>query len=234
MLKDTPGRLRTGATRSNGKQVDEWTFLSPFHTKDAPKLSVTISIIKGSHDKIEFVARSTDLRAELTDTDIDRLRAKVEAELRFQHDLLTKVVWEDWLEIEVRGETRTKEKDISKTNLEISYRHIKRGVNSSTGEAYLINNNGIAVEFPPSKKAGVEDSLQTKFFGKGFPTRDVDTEYSYVKATVEVLTALDDLMVRTQLLKNKIADLLSQDVVTYSLLNSSQWPVLSSAQPKDE
>lgn len=156
MFKQTPGHLDAGhQVRSGGKVVDEWKFRSPFHEKGAPQLSVTVSIDKSDRKQFKFVARSDALPAEVIDADINRLRENVEAALRQQHDVLTGVVWETWLEVEVRGRRRADERADSSTveaDLQITYRRLKRGV-LPTGEAYVVNSNGIAVSFPSASQA---------------------------------------------------------------------------------
>lgn len=237
MFKQTAGTLDVGhQVRSGGKVVDEWKFRSPFHETGAPQLTATVSIDKSNPRAFTFVARSESLPTAIIDTDINRLREKVEAALRQQHDVLTGAVWEDWLEVEVRGRLRRDNRaDTSTTeaDLTITYRHIKRGVRP-TGETCVVNSNGIAVPFPSAKRAGepdpdagpdVGESLSNiRGLGRG---RDLEAEYSYIPATVENIQALDDLLERMQTLRENLSAFLRQDAVQQSLSGLvSQSPAL--------
>jgi hypothetical protein len=228
MYKQEAGTLHVGTTKSGGKLIDEWKFLSPFKNKTAPNLVVQISIDKTKKDRIEFVAHADCLPVQYRNTDIEQLRQAVEAALRFQHDMLTGVQWEEWLEVEVRGHIsestywKTRESD-----LRITYLPIKRGVEPKTGAPYVINANGIAVPFPKPKRAGELDEGEVEHEMRGMSGRDKEAEYSYLPATPENIAALDELMGRMQALHGKLAEFLRQDNVQQSLADmTSRLPAL--------
>jgi hypothetical protein len=237
MFKQTPGTLDVGhQVRTGGKVVDEWKFRSPFRDKGAPQLTATVSIDKSNSKEFTFVARSDSLPVAIVDTDINRLRERVDAALRQQHEILTGVVWEDWLEVEVRGRRRSDERgDASTTeaDLKITYRRLKRGV-LPAGEAYVVNSNGIAVPFPSAKRAGESDPDGGPDFGEslqGFRGlgrgRDLEAEYSYLPETPENVRALDDLLERMLVLRDNLSSFLRQDTVQKSLSDlASQSPAL--------
>jgi hypothetical protein len=228
MKSKTAGTLNVDQTRSGGKVIDEWRFISPFKGQDAPKLSAKISIHKSDHAGLTFEAHSDSIPRPIVDTDINRLRQKVDDALRHQHDMLTGVTWVEWLEVEVRGRRSTRPgSDTVEADLRITYRVLKRGVHPDTGDAYFINLNGIAMPFPSAKQAGEPDpdvdpneseSLQDVHLFRGLSrARDLECEYSYLPATPENISALEDLIGRLQSLRDALSTFLRQDTVHASL-----------------
>lgn len=237
MFKQTPGTLDAGhQVRAGGKVVDEWKFRSPFRDKGAPQMTATVSIDKSNPKEFTFVARSESLPAAIVDTDINRLREKVDAAMRQQHEILTGVVWENWLEVEVRGRRRSDDRadtSMTEADLRITYRRLKRGVLPS-GQAYVVNTNGVAIQFPSAKRAGEEDPDGGPDFGEalqgirgGGRGRDLEAEYSYLPETPDNVRALDDLLERMQVLRDNLSTFLRQDTVQQSLTGLvSQGPAL--------
>lgn len=229
MYAQKAGHLSVGTTRSGGKVVDEWTFVSPFKDTSSPKLVVQVSIDKTKNDRILFCAHADCLGQNIEDTDIEQLRQKVEAALRFQHDMRTGVVWEDWIEVEVRGETEKSARSGTHTSdLRIRARRLQRGVDPTTGNVFVINYNNVVVPFPKPKKAGELDEGEVRHEIKGLNLRDAESEYSYLPATAANVAALEELMGRLTTLRARLAEFLRQDVVHASLANlASGFPALS-------
>lgn len=223
MYTQKTGKLEVGRTRSGGKIVDEWTFKSPFREmkgKD-PRLSVEVSICKSAGDAITFRAQGECLgRNFLEDTDIEKLRQKVEERLQAQHDVLTSAVWEDWLEVEVRGKVHVSDHwNTEQAELVVKVSLMKRWVDPVSGQAYYLNNNGLASLFPKPKASGEEDVGEKWGIFEGMNKRDVQAEYSYIPATPENLAALRELMARIDELRGRLSTLLRQDTVQSSLNN---------------
>jgi hypothetical protein len=228
MYEQKAGHLSVGTTRSGGKLIDEWSFISPFKDNKAPKLVVQISIDKTKKDSILFCAHADCLGEKIEDTNIEQLRQKVEAALRFQHDMLTGVTWEEWLEVRVCGTMEEKGYwGNQESSLQISCRPMKRGLDPATGEPYTINSNGIAVPFPKPKKAEELDEGETWGKFKGMSQREPRAEYSYLPATPENIAALDELRGRMEALRVRLSAFLRQDVVQLSLADlTSRLPSL--------
>lgn len=226
MYPDYTGHLNVGTSK---KAVAEWTFQSPFRSREdrlphsLPDLLVKVMIVSRG-DGIVFRAVGPCLETPLEDSDIEVLRKKVEEIFRAQHDTLTGVLWEDWLEVEIRGECQNRIDFDKKTSLVIKYSRLKRGVHPTSGKTYTVNMNRIAVPFPLPKKAGELDSLDAEREKTAEPptflgmrSREKDVEYSYVPATEENLAALEKLQDRLSMLRMAVSDFLTQDSVANSL-----------------
>jgi hypothetical protein len=216
MRSERHGRLHIDATRTSaGKHIDTWHFVSPF-----PKiahLEVKVFIFK-SGTTVHFEAKGPQLVGSFTDTDIQRLATSVEDALRIQHDLITGAVWEDWLEVCVRGSHEDARFGIGReSRLDITYKVIKRGVYPANGTAYTLSSNGVAVEFPKPKQANVADENVQALNGFRFGDRELESEYSYLPATPENRAALDELMAKLESLRHQLSGFLRQDVVAQSL-----------------
>ncbi|MDO8415264.1 MAG: hypothetical protein Q7S87_03515 [Agitococcus sp.] len=221
MTQQKAGHLDVGVTRLNtGKVIDEWSFASPFKrgAKVPQGLMVKISLHKSEKEGILFCAKGPCLTSPIEDTDIARLRSKVDAALRLQHKILTGVTWEPWLEVRVTGKTQAMHDDGAQSDLSVRYSPLQRGVDSVSHEVYYLTLNGVAAPFPLPKKAGEPDTASP---GDSWMLgmREVDTEYSYVPATAANIAALDSLMARMDDLRATLAKLLSHDAVQNSLDN---------------
>jgi hypothetical protein len=228
---DKVGELIVGKTRKQGKVVDEWYFSSPFGSSNradfrakAPKLEVSVSIDKSDRGTLTFVARGDCLPASISDSDINRLKEKVEEKLRFQHNMLTGVKWEDWLQVRVTEAYSSLQKHQgSAGGLQVTYARLKRGVDPDTGEIYTINTNGVVVDFPLPKKSGELDigaSVEDVWnLSNSRPQADA---FSYIPESAENIAALEDVMSKMAELRKRLAGLLEQDTISKSLANATE------------
>jgi hypothetical protein len=216
MRSEKHGRLHIDATRTSaGKHIDTWFFVSPFPRVD--RLEVKVFIFK-SQTEVHFEAKGPQLPETLSDTDIQRLSTRVEDALRIQHDLIVGALWEDWLEVCVRGCHGDANFGIGReSGLDITYKVIKRGVYPANGKAYTLSGSGGAVGFPKPKQANVADEDVQALAGFRFGDRELESEYSYLPATPANRAALDELMSKLEKLRLQLSGFLRQDVVVQSL-----------------
>lgn len=222
------GRLRSKAHRR--RLIDTWTFVSPF-TKhiDETTLAVKVFLVNGFRggtdtDGMSFEAFFSEQHGiSFKDTDIEKLRKKVEEQLRKQ-DLARKgIVWEDWIELEIGGYAHDGKHDDPGSALDLSYRVIKRGVDPKTEKLLTINHNHVVVPFPSAKKAGEEDPDCDKSHDKddwktwSIGERDENHQYSYIPATPENLAAVASVVQRLRDLRAALNKVLSQDGIQKAL-----------------
>lgn len=217
MFGEKPGYLRVTRTRvSTGKLIDEWVFESPLNTRDrmgtVPELRVGVSL-KSTDKGIIFCAHGPALQKKIEDTDIERLRQAVDDELRFQHDSLTGLAWEDWLEVQVTFPYGS-ESSLSSA-VWVKAEPIKRAIDPATGTPLTLNFNNLVMAFPTPKQAGVADPDN----GGRFSTRERETNatYSYIPATPENVRALEDLVRRVVELRETLCAFMSQDRIPETL-----------------
>lgn len=221
MRSQKHGWLHIDNTRTSaGKHIDTWFFVSPFPS--VKRLEVKVLIFKSQTDGVRFEAQGQQLPEIISDTDIQRLATRVEDALRIQHDLIVGAVWEDWLEVCVKGFHGAAERGTtgSKSSLDIAYRIIKRGREPKSGRAYTLTSSGVAIEFPGPKQANVPDGKDkppASLANFRFGDRELESEYSYLPATPANLAALDELMDKLQSLRLQLSGFLRQDVVEKSL-----------------
>lgn len=220
------GRIQLENTNANGRQVAEWKFRSPFKTfrendKAGPVYTVKISLhVEGGRAEFRAHGDGLNKNERLRHTDIEQLRLMVEEALTLQHRMDTGVTWEDWLEVEVKGQYEDRHGGRFSSSLEITYRRLKRGVDPDTGIAYTINSNNIAVPFPQAKTYRPAETDEERMFG------ETAVELSYIPATPENIAALENLMGRTQQLRDALSQFLSQENVKTALAEINSRPAL--------
>lgn len=209
------GTLREKAHRK--KKVDVWTFYSPFSDKAARDAgyNAVIELRNGYSEGLHFAAMSPHFPGALKDTDIKRLREKVERAFRMADMAARDIKWEDWIEIEM-DETHNF-RDEHGVSLNVQWRFLKRGVHPVSGEAFTIHHsNNVVIPFPKAKLAGEHDH------GKGDREwhqhdRDVGTQFSYIPATAPNVAALEALAERITASRTRLRDLLNQKQIQISL-----------------
>lgn len=222
---------------SGGKKLFEWTFKAAtvknaennFKSFNDEKVTVHMFVTDGT---ISFQAKSKLFTERMEDTDINALKKRVKDFFLMQITALNGgIVWEDWLEVIVKGETS----DFSDSsfsalggNLHIQVNRLKRGVDPSTGAPLTISANGTVTEFPkPTSITDPDDGL-VSFLDpslKDIPASDWSKvrfkgkpeERSYIPATPENMQALESILIRLAELRHNLADLLSQDSITEKL-----------------
>lgn len=180
--------------RGEGKAIDQWTFQTPFRTSDkvGPEAMVprtyTVDVLmrkrsvkndlgainEYGRQVIEFVAKCPALPdGHMVSSDIEALRASVDAHLREQSILTSGVIWEDWLEVIVtggHGYSFGAREVVGSGVLTISYSKLRRGRHEDLpGQDYTIGRNGTALPFPKPKKVDEAEVRSGKWpEGEGF------------------------------------------------------------------
>lgn len=232
MYSKNAGYLYVAPTRTEaGKLIDTWSFKTPFHQTKKPELTDKLKVevyIHKAGSSIHFVAKSPGLAREVTDTDISRLRDTVEALLQKQHDLHAQCTWQPWLEVKVSKHKSSLAGDAG-LELSLSYRRLLKGIDAQ-GKEWTVNFNGVAVEFPNPKTAGLEESKAEGFGSMAFRSgRPVDDEVSYIPENDENIQALESLIQRFHALHAVMAKFLSQEAIGQSLESSQLTKLLPQA-----
>jgi hypothetical protein len=199
-------------TRAGGKKLLEWTFRVRGADTSIP---VTVHIEHGPQGML-FSAHCSRLAQPASDTDINRLHALVESQLIEQAACISNIAWVDWLEVVVKGDNS----DFSDSrhsalgaNLHIQVSRLKRGIHPTSGDAVTINSNGVVVPFPQSKNLA-EGPVSTGLF-----RLQSASGRSYIPATAANEAALRSILARMEMLRDSLADVLSQGNVSESLVN---------------
>ena len=207
--------------RAGGRIVDTWRIPNPFIKE--PAIKVDVSLLQKQDGSFTFSA-SNELfgTVEMEDADLNVLWAKVN-QLAGEH-LMKKysAVWEDWLEVQTDGDAKSyrARKGSGTFSLSLTYAPIQRGT-LANGEIVTLNNNGLVIPFPASKRVNRDVEGKVISRAEGLRIHDVHegVEVSYVPATAENIAALDAIIERMKILHEKMADFLQQDQVVQSLSN---------------
>ena len=205
------GRLQADASnRAGGKKVFDWTFFTT-----GTKESIPVSVyLEQNESGMFFRARCSRIENSVKDTDINRLHATVEALLLEQTSSFSQIIWEDWFEVVVKGENSDfsdRKYSTLGADLHIQVNRLKRGIHPVSGEPVTINQNKIVVKFPDSTELKDEPE---KVSGIQFCSASGN---SYIPATAANEAALRDILNRMELLRNSLAEVLSQGKVSESL-----------------
>ena len=202
------GSLSINTSNRGGKKFTTWTF----RPVGADSFDINIDILYPNDGKpLRFSATSPHLSKSYENTDIEKLRVDVETELLSSCSLFNNIVWEDWYEVVVSGNISNSHLGI-KSDLNISYGMLKRGINPENGDAVTIHNNMVIIPFPKAKKSGVSNDKL------GYST-STDSEVSYIPVSPENTRVLEELTTKLHILKQEISTFLSQDNISKSIEN---------------
>jgi hypothetical protein len=154
-----------------------------------------------------FKALSPALTESIEDSDIQRLRERIEAWFQAAALKRSGLVWEDWIEIVVQGYDRSHENEVV-VSLDIKRNILKRAV-MPTGEAVELrttNGHSYVRPFPKPKRSGEEDEPEGTGIFKGVNCRDTNHEYAYVPATQENLAAITAIQQGLVAVRQKVSD----------------------------
>lgn len=189
-MKDV-GKIRAPITNAAGKVIAEWQFQWPL-TKASHRCVVKIfTNYDGAHFtafpmKPDGNAQGTPFRQDLevfhpiTDTDINRLKERVEAAYQSFYAIQSEGVFSDWIELVVTPGGWGRDGQ----GVAVERKSMKKVV-LPNGSEYAVTSTE-ANPFPKPKPAGVKDDV--KFGG-----REQKYEYAYIPATEENKAKLEEL-----------------------------------------
>ena len=206
-----------GPCRKDGKLVFTWKFHA---VGGAEPIEVRVMAVQDDAG-LAFKAVCPRLSSAHKDADINRLHSAVEADLMDQVFALSGIAWEDWYEVVVNGGNSAFDDRVHSAmgaSLHVQVNRLKRGIHPKTGLPVTINRNNLVVPFPKPTAIAVEpeDGEEIEGLGK-IRLREPDAERSYIPATSENHRALQAVLDRMALLRNSLADVLSQDKVVAQL-----------------
>lgn len=215
-------------SRAGGKKLLEWTFRVKGTDEVVP---VTVHFERGV-DGMQFVAHCSKLTQAIKDADINRLHLLVEAQLIDQCYSISHIAWEDWFEVIVKGENSDfadSKYSALGANLHIQVNRLKRGVHPTSGEVVTINSNGLVVPFPKSTELSDGPTEMHSIRIQDASGR------SYIPATSANEYALRNVLLRMDMLRVILANVLSQEKVSESLVNLDRTiPLLGNGPNKND
>lgn len=214
-FQDTVGVLHPDIpAKLAGRKVAEWKYQFPDLESHGRPILIPITVLMTyKHKRVSFTAVSERLPDELQHSDINELYNLVFDALEDQARVLTRVEWQDWLEITVKGRTtdnlpqEERYRALLAGELVVEVNRIKWGVHPETGLPLTINSNGVAVPFPEPTRIS-----DTANHAGGRPLSE-PKERSYVPATAENIQALKIIIERMEMLRSGLSDILSHDNV---------------------
>jgi hypothetical protein len=213
MKDELYGRLSQKVNRR--KVIDTWHFRSPFNDGDKG-YSCDVRLIVGHGQKLSFRATSEHFAGRhLEDTDIQKLRDRVEEAFQLADMAAREIQWERWIEIEIDGPPHHF-KDSEGSALGFTWRFLKRGLHPTSGKVFTIHHfNNVVIPFPSAKRGGEKDpDADAK---RWLSARDEATQYAYIPATKANIAALTELRGRIDGARTRLTDLLTQERVQQSL-----------------
>lgn len=202
--------------RAKGKKVFTWQF-TPVAMPGGKPEPIDLEVVLVERDgRLLFRLEHELLPAgALENCDIEALRSATNLHLQQQFALKRDLVWEDWLEVKVSGDSRlfSPEAAVFGAELCLKVSKLKRGCDVQ-GNAFTVNNFGRVVPFPTSSRLMEEIAAQ-----EGKIRLQEEAERAYVPATPANLQALADLSARLVQLRNQMADFLEHEGIQDRLAN---------------
>jgi len=207
------GKLDTNPPyRKGGKKAFEWGFVA---TGSKEPVNVEVMLLNGN-DGPYFEAQCGQFKRAWQSTDIAKLAKQVEADLMENAALISGIEWTDWFEVIVKGNnsnfTDSKYSALG-ADLHIQVNRLKRGV-SPDGKVLTISDMGYTMSFPASQNMGerIDPTM-------GFKLEEGKMK-SYIPATAANRAALDDILSRMELLRERLKDFLSQERIEQELAST--------------
>lgn len=199
------------------RKITEWEYRTPIPFDEKmverygqPKMSIALRRVDrmGEKERYEFVARcpwfsDKPSEQEITALTLSELEKKCKRALDDVVLAASGIKWEDWLEVEIRGEltheeefkTRRHRRDSERgANLSVSYKIMRRAT-LRDGRDMMLQGGWTMKPFPKPKKAGVDPDQRRRRgdYHYEYDGRSIDSEYAYIKATPENIAALDSI-----------------------------------------
>lgn len=211
-------KLEAEPSRKDGRLIDEWTFTAAKPGPGKERLEVKIKVNLVSEDgKLLFRAHIPDL-GKIEDSDIQKLRERVEEVTeRYSIDKMG-VVWEDWLKVTVNDGSHGGCANDFTAGLNIRVEPIKRGIDPQTGNAYIFGGNGhwsIPMDHPSVLGLSGDGHFESEVAGK--IVLDGHKTVGLVPATPENLEALQDLAQKMGSLRDRLMGVLAHQEIQATL-----------------
>lgn len=225
----------SAAARSGGRKVDTWRFSRPSpHAIGGSESSITVDIylVQANGAEIFFSARSPALpTGSVNDPNIQALHARVLQVLTEQSEILDRVTWEPWLEVQSGLDTRSTMSRVSHAEqtrkLSVTYRPLLRGVHpDDPSRVFTINSNGTAVPFPtPRTPATVDEAMPSACRNaaelsealRKHDSRTPGDTYAYLPDTPANRAALEHIMAAMESLSERLHALFDPSAIVHNL-----------------
>lgn len=134
----------------------------------------------------------------------------------------TPPTWEDWLEVELRG-NRYRKSSNCEASMHVAYRSLKRGLDSASLLAYTIEPEKNATLFPEYRMVHVTSPVEDSGELRGMDSCEMYTEHSYLPATAANIAVLDALTEKLAALRCRYSEFLQKDPTPQSLFAFKHW-----------
>lgn len=236
------GRLYATSTNSAGKKIDEWTYQSGFGEKHRCVVKVF-----GDHTGLKFRAYAmkdgtsaqgrplksvTEIFEPIEETDIKRLKEKVEEAYNIHDSVSHSANWEDWLEVKVSRRASLFE-GLTGDEIAIGYRQIKKATLPDGKQVTISRFDNRITTFPLPKKQGEDDEGQQATGASRLSSgRDVNSEYAYLPSTPQNVATLESMQAGLRELHARVCAFVSAGA-RVGVLDASSFKALPSPSAPD-